>query len=209
MSIQKNVHATIGNYKSHIVQGEEINDDDPYNDISIDDDLEDNENIEFQEIDKNGKIVEMPDTEIYQYNDSPSIEIDDEHIGQKVLLPQNDQMFLSKIIKRKINSDGSLVGTKNSNPILDSRIYEVEYPDGSVAEYATNVITECLYSQMDDNGNYDFILSCITDHRCNSNSISKVEGWFTTKTGTRRRIITTKGGIFVLSGIMDPLLGFH
>ena len=51
----KNVYATIGNYKSHIVQGEEINDDDPYSDIFIDDDSEDDENIEFQEIDENGK----------------------------------------------------------------------------------------------------------------------------------------------------------
>ena len=135
----------------------------------------------------------MPNTEIHQYNNSPSIEMDDEHIGQQVLLPQNDQMVLSKIIKRKRNADGSLVGTKNSNPILDSRIYEVEYPDGSAAEYATNVITECLYSQTDDNGNYDFTLSCITDHRCNSNAIPKSEGWFNTKTGTRRRVITTKG----------------
>ena len=152
----------------------------------------------------------MPDTEIYQYDDAPSIGMDDEHIGQQVLLPQNDQMVLSKIMKRKRNTDGSLVGTKNSDPILDSIIYEVKYPDGSTAEYATNVITEYLYSQLDGNGNFDFTLSCIADHRCNSDAISKAEGWFTIKTGTRRRVITTKkGGTFVLSGIMDSLLGFH
>ena len=44
----KHVYATISNYKSHIVQGGEINDDTPYSDILIDDDPEDNENIEFQ-----------------------------------------------------------------------------------------------------------------------------------------------------------------
>ena len=34
----------------------------------------------------------MLDTEIYQYDDSPSIEMDDEHIGQQVVLPQNNQI---------------------------------------------------------------------------------------------------------------------
>ena len=43
----------------------------------------------------------MPDTEIYKYGDSPSIEINVEHIDQQVFLPHNDQMVLSKIIKRK------------------------------------------------------------------------------------------------------------
>ena len=61
-------------------------------------------------------------------------------------------MVLSKIINRKRNAAGSLVGTKKSNPILDSRIYEVEYPDGSIVGYSTNVITECLYSKTDDYG---------------------------------------------------------
>ena len=48
----QNFHTTIGNCKSHIVQGEEINDDDLYSNIFIDDDPEDDENIEFQEIDE-------------------------------------------------------------------------------------------------------------------------------------------------------------
>ena len=135
----------------------------------------------------------MPDTKIYQYDDSSSIEMNDKNIGQKLLLPQNDQMVLSKIIKRKRNADRSLVGKNNYNPILDSRIYEVEYPDGSATEYAANEITECLYLQTDDNGNYEFTLSCITDHTCNNNAISKAEGWLTTKIGTRCRVITTKG----------------
>ena len=34
----KNVPTTIGNYKSHIIQGKEINNDDPYNDEFIDND---------------------------------------------------------------------------------------------------------------------------------------------------------------------------
>ena len=33
----------------------------------------------------------MPDTKIYQYDDSSSIEMNDKNIGQKLLLPQNDQ----------------------------------------------------------------------------------------------------------------------
>jgi hypothetical protein len=37
-------------------------------------------------------------------------------------------------------------GHDDVNPILDTRIYEVEFPDGEVLEYAANVIAENLYS---------------------------------------------------------------
>jgi len=48
--------------------------------------------------------------------------------------------------------DGNPIGVRNNNPILDTREYEVEMPDGSTAAYAANVIAENLFSQVDSEG---------------------------------------------------------
>ena len=39
-----------------------------------------------------------------------------------------------------------LVGTADDDPFLDTREYEVEFPDGSYAAYSTNTLLENLYS---------------------------------------------------------------
>ena len=49
----------------------------------------------------------------------------------------------------KHNHDGSLVGTANPNLTLDSRLYEVEFPDGSYHDYATNTLIENLFAHVD------------------------------------------------------------
>ncbi len=52
-------------------------------------------------------------------------------------------------MKRRINTDGNKIGTYDSNPLLNSIIYdEVEFPDGTVQDYGANVIAENLYPQL-------------------------------------------------------------
>jgi hypothetical protein len=48
--------------------------------------------------------------------------------------------------------------------ILDTRIYEVQFPDGHMAEYTANVIAECIYSQVDDEGHQYLLLDEIIDY---------------------------------------------
>jgi hypothetical protein len=42
---------------------------------------------------------------------------------------------------------GNPVGKMATNPILDTRKYKVEFPDGSTDTYSTNLIADNLYSQ--------------------------------------------------------------
>ena len=51
------------------------------------------------------------------------------------------------------DSEGELLVTRNSNPILDTGLYEVEFPDGDGAEFTVNVIGKNMFSQCDDAGN--------------------------------------------------------
>ena len=72
----------------------------------------------------------------------------------KVPLPHpKGEMQQATVKRRKKNDDGTLRGTSNDNPLLDTREYEVEFEDGSYSEYSANVLAENLYNHVDDDGN--------------------------------------------------------
>ena len=98
------------------------------------------------------------------------------------------------IVKRKRHHDGTLVGTSNSNPLLDSRFYEIDFGDGNYFEYSANIIMENLYAQIDDDGRSSSLLQTIVDHRADNTAIPKSQGWYKSPTAhTKKRVITTKG----------------
>jgi hypothetical protein len=67
------------------------------------------------------------------------------------------------VTARKRDIHGNPLGLANKNPILDTRIYEVTFPDGHSAEYSANTIAECLYSQVDSEGKQYVLLEEILD----------------------------------------------
>ena len=103
-------------------------------------------------------------------HDSPYAENDDRYIGVKVSLPHLDgELKQATVKRRKRNEDGTLRGTSHDNPILDTRVYEVEFEDGSYNEYSANVLAENLYNHIDENGNSHSILTSIVDHEVDLN----------------------------------------
>ena len=154
----------------------------PALDISIDDDDYD---LPYGE-----ELVDMDIGEIDEvYNDSL-----DEYIGAEVVIPGKDGVaVLAKVRKRKRDHNNDPIGKKNSKPILDSRIYKIEFPDGRVEEYAGNVIAENLLEQADDEGWDSGILAEVIDHRIDDRiAIPKSTGTVTSYNGTKQNVITTK-----------------
>jgi hypothetical protein len=82
------------------------------------------------------------------------LELDyDGYISAKVKIPTSGYQFSHGVIKRRArDGNGELIGKANSNPMLDTSMYEVELEDGSVDRYHTNVLAEHIYSQVDDEG---------------------------------------------------------
>ena len=70
----------------------------------------------------------------------------DNYIGAEVTLPRGDEM-VSGIVKSRVKDhEGDPIGVANRNPILDTRVYEVEFTNGGQVELGTNVIAECMYA---------------------------------------------------------------
>jgi hypothetical protein len=82
----------------------------------------------------------------------------------------------AKVTTRKQDADGNPIGKSHSNPILDSRLYEVEFPDGSTDLFTANTIAESMYSQIDDEGHTYQLMDEIIDHQKDGTAVSKGEG---------------------------------
>jgi hypothetical protein len=108
------------------------------------------------------------------------------------MLPQGDVLVPAKVIGRKRDSDGNPVGVGNTNPLLDTRVYEVEFPDGHTDAYAANIIAENIYSQVDAEGNQFLLLAEIVDHRKDASAIEKENMWV--QQGNNRQMRRTTQG---------------
>ena len=137
---------------------------------------------------------ELVDAKTDEVNDA-YLEALDNYIGAEVVIPGKDSLpVLAKVKKRKRDPAGNPIGEENPNPILDSRIYELEFPDGRIEEYAVNVIAENLLNQADGDGWDTGLLDEILDFRMNSEvAISKEDGFVELPNGHRRPVVTTRG----------------
>ena len=103
---------------------------------------------------------EVPDVDDYEDYES--------FINTEVLLPQNgEHMQAARVIRIAQDSDGREKGRYDPNPILNTRIYEVMFPDGAVEQYAANILAENLIGQVDEDGHRYRLLDSIEDHRTN------------------------------------------
>ena len=117
----------------------------------------------------------------------------DEYLTAEVLLPNMGTITKAKVVGRKRDADGTPIGKRHNNPILDTREYEVEFPDGATDVFTANIIAENLYAQVDDEGNSYSILGEIIDHKKDGSAVSLDDAFMATKDGVRRRRRTTKG----------------
>ena len=99
--------------------------------------------------------------------------------GAKIFLPYGDHTEIAKVIGSKCDRDGLYIGRKHTNPFLDSRIFIVEFPDGTQKDIGYNVLTEHLYSQVDEEGNQYRLFRDIIGHRRMKQAIEKADQYHT------------------------------
>ena len=114
-------------------------------------------------------------------------------INAEINLPQGEAMQSAKVIGRAMDEDGNLIGRYDDNPILNTMVYNVEFPDGDIREYSANVIAENMYAQVDANGYSHTILESIMDYSKDGTAVERDDMYITTKSGTRRMRQSTVG----------------
>jgi hypothetical protein len=123
-----------------------------------------------------------------------SDEFDEETLSRflsaEVQLTKGGYQYIAKVLGRKRDSKGNPIGRYHPNPILDTTVHKVQFPDGTIQDYAANVIAESLYAQVDADGNRWLLLKEITDHEKDATAPTLEE-----LTHSKRRY-TTKGWKF-------------
>ncbi|KAL7523565.1 hypothetical protein ACHAXR_000992, partial [Thalassiosira sp. AJA248-18] len=121
----------------------------------------------YEPIDGEEGTPDAPDEEL-----EPTPEVGDNYVGVDIMLPRGSTMARGRVIGRKHDADGNVIGRANDNAVLDTREYRVEFADGEVTELTANVIAENMYAQCDQDGNQYVLLDDIVDFRKNGDAIS-------------------------------------
>ena len=118
-------------------------------------------------------------------------------VNAEVLLPQGEELQLAKVVGQSFDANGKVIGRFDENPLLNSLVYDVRFPDGTVKEYAANVIAGNVLSQSDSDGHFSSELSQIVDHKRDGTAVPKSQKYFVTKKGKwrgqKKRRQTTQG----------------
>ena len=118
--------------------------------------------------------------------------MNDQYLCIKVHISRNNTTQKDTVLRRNNNSNGTLLGTKNTNPILGTRVYEVGFPGESIYDLDTNITVENLFNSTSEDGEHHTYINFIVDIM-SDNIISKDNRCFTTLSNNKRRVITTKG----------------
>ena len=68
-------------------------------------------------------------------------------------------MQVANVAQRILYEDGKLVGTYSDNPMLNTLMYDVKFPDGATKPYSDNMIAENIYNSVNSDGHrsLDFV----------------------------------------------------
>eukprot|EP00957_Ditylum_brightwellii_P104044 7926646-Ditylum_brightwellii.AAC.1 len=78
--------------------------------------------------------------------------------------------------------------------MMNTMIYDVEFPDRQVREYATNIIVENMLTQVDSNGYTKTLMESIVDYKKDEAiTVAKNDMYGVTPRGQKRACKTTRG----------------
>ena len=113
--------------------------------------------------------------------------------AEVILSKKGIEKQVARVMNRTKDKDSNLIGTYNPDPILNTIVYDVMFPDGSVSKYAANLIAENIYSQVDEEGHRYQLLDHISNHSKDYIAVRYSEARIVSKNGRRNRKSTTKG----------------
>ena len=74
----------------------------------------------------------------------PMPEVGDHYIGADMLLPRKDHMARGHVVAQSHDANENIMGRAHANPILDLRMYQLEFGVGKVTELTPNFIAQSM-----------------------------------------------------------------
>jgi hypothetical protein len=110
------------------------------------------------------------------------------YLNMELALPRSGcKVELGCVNKRLRDKDGLPIGTAHDIPILDFRVYEVEFPDGPKASLSANTIAENLFAEVDDKGKRHVLVDEVITHRTNGKEVRMQDAFAVSRYETTER----------------------
>jgi hypothetical protein len=124
-----------------------------------------------------GNIVNDPGISEANKDFTPDV-FDNTYLNMELVIPRDsDGPELARVTKHLKDKDGLPIGRANNNPVLDTRMCEVEYPYGHKASLAANTIAENMFAQVGDEGNRHVLFEKIIDHRTDGTEVKQQDAF--------------------------------
>ena len=132
--------------------------------------------------------------DIPEADDEFDPEVFDNYVNMEIAIDRHDDgPEFARVTKRLKDKDGLPIGKASENPILDTRMYEVEYVDGYKTAMAANAIASNLFAQVDQDGRRFVLFDEIIDHRTDGTEIKEEDAFIHMANGNKQKRETTKG----------------
>ena len=125
--------------------------------------------FELYEDDEGNEVLHAKECEA-----EPTTIIYNTYIGAEVAL-QNGNHMISGMVKSRVKDfEGQPNGKADKNPILNTRVYNVEFSDGENEKLGASIIAGYMYVQCDIEGNQYRLMDHIVAHRKDNNVVCKI-----------------------------------
>jgi hypothetical protein len=96
--------------------------------------------------------------------DDMESDVYDQILMTEPMVIKEGELGRAKIIGKKQDNNGNLIGKYDHNPTLNTQIYLADFPDGHIMEVSANSIIEAIYSNKDEDGTEHTMFVDIIDH---------------------------------------------
>ena len=96
----------------------------------------------------------------------------DHYIGDEILLPRGGQIARGHVVECCHVANGNVMGRAHANPILDTRMCQIEFAGIKFTELTANIVVESMYAQCDTDQNEYLLFNLLVDYCKESNAIS-------------------------------------
>jgi hypothetical protein len=111
--------------------------------------------------------------------------VTDALINAEVMLPNGDSMAIAKVVRHGIDETGRIIGTFNTNTLLNTLLYECKFDDGMTRVYSANTIASNIFMEADADGYSSSLLYEIVGHKSSGEATKMANKYFITRTGTK------------------------
>ena len=85
-------------------------------------------------------------------------------IHSEIYLTQRGRLQSAKVLCRSLDPSGRYVGTYHKNPIINTLVYDVKFPEEEMKEYSANIISENLLAKVNNKGFMLTVFGIILDY---------------------------------------------